>query len=476
MEERDEVLFGPFRFDIARQTLWHGQTNVGLKPKEALLLALLAANRPNPVAKNDIVEALWPGSEPTDAALTQTLYRLRQALNRYAPVDCIRTVHGVGLQFAGVPDNIGSEDAGGGNLDFSLFQRATYFFERRTESGTLEAIRLAEAACTSDPAFAPGLTLLAKAYTNAGTRLFYDPQKAYWRAKRALQRAVEIDPMSADAHATLATLLLFFNADWESAEACIERAQVLAPNHPTVRHASVWERLARGFYGEAITQATYSLRARPSSPFVTSLLAIALYMSGRFDEALRHFSIAREFDASNAPALFFESCAACLLEEYASASGLIDLIHGGDIRPRVVALRGYIAAKLRRPPEARAALAKLEAEPDPTGVSEAIVQIGLGNMQAASSAVNRAFETREPGLFLVAVDPIFAPLRAYDASLFTRIARGRRPLCDRCGAALPRPPSTDPTSLLLCFGCRQIARDAVVSTGFVETGEVGAQA
>ncbi len=476
MGEHDEVVFGPFRFDITQQTLWHGSTNVDLKPKEALLLALLAAKRPNAIAKSEIIEALWPGSEPSDAALTQTLYRLRQALNRYASVDCIRTVHGVGLQFAGAPADTHPPERANGSLDFSLFQRATHFFQRRTEDSTLEAIRLAELACTSDPAFAPGLTLLAKAYTTAGTRLFYDPQTAYWSAKRALKRAIALDPMSADAHATLATLVLFFNADWESAEACIARAKVLAPKQPSVRHASVWERLARGDYGEAIVEATHSLRARPSSPFTTALLGIALYMSGNFAEASRHFSIAREFDAGNALAIFYESCAACMLGEYDSALRLLDMIQGADIRPRVTALRGYIAARVRRIPEAHTALAELREEPNASQVSQALVQIGLGDMQAALSGVNLAFETREPGLFLVAVDPIFAPLRAYDPSLFTRIARGRRPQCDRCGTALPRPRSTDPTKLLLCFGCRQNVRDAVVSTGFIETGEVGAQA
>jgi hypothetical protein len=49
------------------------------------LLALLVAARPDTVAKDEIVEKMWPHSEASDAALSQTVYRLRRALAEKDP-------------------------------------------------------------------------------------------------------------------------------------------------------------------------------------------------------------------------------------------------------------------------------------------------------------------------------------------------------------------------------------------------------
>jgi DNA-binding winged helix-turn-helix (wHTH) protein len=95
------VRFGRFVLDGERRQLFRGRDEVHLTPKAFDLLALLIAEAPRVVRKNELHERLWPGSFVSEATLVGLVKEVRRALgdrNRSAPV--IRTAHGVGYAFA----------------------------------------------------------------------------------------------------------------------------------------------------------------------------------------------------------------------------------------------------------------------------------------------------------------------------------------------------------------------------------------
>jgi len=95
------VRFGPFSLDAERRQLFRDGGDVHLTPKAFDLLALLIAEAPRVVRKNELHERLWPGSFVSEATLVGLVKEVRRALddrNRSAPV--IRTAHGVGYAFA----------------------------------------------------------------------------------------------------------------------------------------------------------------------------------------------------------------------------------------------------------------------------------------------------------------------------------------------------------------------------------------
>src|SRR5271170_8115789 len=81
----DEVRFGPFFLNVPTRRLRHNATTVPLKPKEAELLVLLAAHHGKAVSRDEIMETLWSLQKATDYALSQTVYRLRRALEVFDP-------------------------------------------------------------------------------------------------------------------------------------------------------------------------------------------------------------------------------------------------------------------------------------------------------------------------------------------------------------------------------------------------------
>ncbi|MBA2378969.1 MAG: winged helix-turn-helix domain-containing protein [Blastocatellia bacterium] len=72
--------FGEFRFDAANHQLSSASGPVLLKPKSLDCLLLLLENRGRVLAKDELMELLWPDTFVEEANLTQTIYELRRAL------------------------------------------------------------------------------------------------------------------------------------------------------------------------------------------------------------------------------------------------------------------------------------------------------------------------------------------------------------------------------------------------------------
>jgi DNA-binding winged helix-turn-helix (wHTH) protein/Tfp pilus assembly protein PilF len=452
----NEVSFGPFVLSVAQRRLWHDGSRVALKPKEAELLALLAERRPRTISKDEIIERLWQGAAASDAALTQTVYRLRRTLGRYAGErDFIRTIPGIGFQFTGgSPIETRSEELDALRPAFSLYQRAVSQYRKRTETSILVAIRLLENVHSEDPDYVPALLLQAKAYTNAGTRLFLPPQDAYWLARRTIGRVLDRDPANADAFATLSALLLFFNGDREAAHHAAERALLLAPQTPPAHKAAIWERLSRGDFAAALTQADLAVRSGPASRQSTALLGTVLYMAQRYADAHACFEMARSLDANDTTSLFYEACAYTMRQAYDRAEDLLSAMTGTDLFARVIALRGYIAARRGDSAASAQAITELSRARIPSDISLCGVHVARGDLASAAIALERALLTREPGLFLVAIDPMYAPLHASHPELTALIQRGRPPQCDSCGTRLFASETNDSFDYLLCTQCQ----------------------
>jgi tetratricopeptide (TPR) repeat protein len=72
-----------------------------LEPRAFDILLHLIEHRNDVVAKNDIMKSCWPGDLPTDSAFARAIMKIRRAIADEDPErPLIKTVHGVGYQFA----------------------------------------------------------------------------------------------------------------------------------------------------------------------------------------------------------------------------------------------------------------------------------------------------------------------------------------------------------------------------------------
>jgi DNA-binding winged helix-turn-helix (wHTH) protein len=97
------IAFAECVFDLATRQLLRKGEEVPLPPKAFDLLALLIAERPRAISKQEIRDRLWPGTFVTESNLTSLMSDLRTALGDDARDPCfVRTVHGHGYAFCGV--------------------------------------------------------------------------------------------------------------------------------------------------------------------------------------------------------------------------------------------------------------------------------------------------------------------------------------------------------------------------------------
>ncbi len=90
--------FGDFALDLDRETLYHGEHEIHLRPKAFAVLRLLLENRGQLVTKTDLHDAVWEGSFVTDDSLAHCVADIRRALGD-GGFELIRTVPRRGYVF-----------------------------------------------------------------------------------------------------------------------------------------------------------------------------------------------------------------------------------------------------------------------------------------------------------------------------------------------------------------------------------------
>src|SRR5262245_7908687 len=96
------VTFGEFRLDARNEQLWQGEQTVTLRPKAFAVLRHLVERRGQLVTKQQLLDAVWPGTFVTDAVLKDSVRQVRDALgDDPTSPQFIETAHRRGYRFIG---------------------------------------------------------------------------------------------------------------------------------------------------------------------------------------------------------------------------------------------------------------------------------------------------------------------------------------------------------------------------------------
>jgi predicted ATPase/DNA-binding winged helix-turn-helix (wHTH) protein len=102
MAPSKDIIFPPFRLDLAGQQLHLGKTLVPLRPKTFAVLHYLLNHPRQLVTKSDLLDAVWPDTAISDTVLKVCIREIREALQDDAEVPrFIETVHRKGYRFIG---------------------------------------------------------------------------------------------------------------------------------------------------------------------------------------------------------------------------------------------------------------------------------------------------------------------------------------------------------------------------------------
>jgi serine/threonine protein kinase/Tfp pilus assembly protein PilF len=169
---------------------------------------------------------------------------------------------------------------------YQLYLKGRYFWNKRTEEGYKKAIEHFDLAIKEDPSYALAFTGLADSYFLLGSYAYLQPKEAMTKAKKMVQKALEIDDSLAEAHTSLAGIFLNYDFDWDRAEREFKRAIKLNPSYATAYHwyAHLLSRLER--HEEAIANIKRAQELDPLSLVINSSLGDMLYNARQYDQAL----------------------------------------------------------------------------------------------------------------------------------------------------------------------------------------------
>jgi TolB-like protein len=147
-----------------------------------------------------------------------------------------------------------------------------------------------------DPTYAPAHAAVANYYVEGGTRGYQAPHETIPIARAALRRALELDEGLAEAHATLGNLMSWYDWDWSGAEKELQRAIALAPNSAI---AIVDYAIYLGTVGRpdaAVTEYELAVERDPLAPNKSYGFGVMLYYARRYDQSIAQLQKALKAD------------------------------------------------------------------------------------------------------------------------------------------------------------------------------------
>ncbi|MEW6323177.1 MAG: tetratricopeptide repeat protein, partial [Acidobacteriota bacterium] len=295
------------------------------------------------------------------------------------------------------------------------YERGQVAMARRSEDGLRSSVTQFARAVALSPHYAEAYVGLADALSLLSSYGLVDPREAMPRARDAANRALAIDPSLAQAHASLGRTAMIFDWDWRTAEFHLAKARALAPGDGRVHQWSAYLLAALGRFEEAEAEARRAVAAEPLSPNTNTALGFVLYLTRQFEAAEIQLRRTIEMDPDFLQARRALALVAVQTRRLPEATAELERVARVNREsPAARADLAWIYGLSGRQDEARRLIAELEQTASrsfvpPDGLAQA--SLGIGDIDAALSWIDRALATRVATLANLAVDPMWDPMR-----------------------------------------------------------------
>src|SRR5258707_3581022 len=295
------------------------------------------------------------------------------------------------------------------------YLKGRYFWKQRNEEGLRKAIHCFESAIREDPEFALPYSGLADSLTLLSCYEIVSPSEAMPLAGRAALKVIELDPNLAEAHASLADVLLHFDRDWQAADHEYRRSIQCNPDYALGYHWYANLLAARGQHEAAHIAIMHALEIDPVSIITLVWAGVTSHLAHQFDEALRHYQSALELDPRFVWAHMYMAQALEQKGKFKEAvrkfETTIQLAGGTNC---VKAMKAHAHAVAGDKSSAREILHELKGAPPHQCMPSfdiAATYAALGESSQMVVWLNRACDEGNMKLFTLTQDPRFDPLR-----------------------------------------------------------------
>ena len=300
---------------------------------------------------------------------------------------------------------------------YQFYLRGRYFWNKRTSDGIKQAIEHFQQSVERDPNFALGYVGLADSYIGLTFYNFAAPHETMPKAKESAIKALALDNTLAEAHASLAHVLMNYDWNWSEAEKEFKRSIELKPDYATAHEwYAIHYLTATGRLEEAVQEMKKALELDPASLVMNTFMGATLYYAGRYDEAIDQCRRTIQMDPNFAVAHWHLGLAYeqkqildAATEEFKKA---ISLSEGS---PLMRAALGRAYAESQKKYEANEMLSELNELAKRQYVSAyevAKIYVALGNSEQAFQLLAKAYAEHSFHLPNLNVCPQLKPVRS----------------------------------------------------------------
>ena len=296
---------------------------------------------------------------------------------------------------------------------YQLMLRGRYHWNQRSETGLEKAAEIFEQATIMDPNYGPAFAGLADVYISKFDYGLISLAESSAKARVAATRALELDPDLADAHTSLAHLLLH-EWQWQAAEKSFLRAIEINPNYIVARH---WYALCLTALGRPEDAVTTMLHARDLDPLsirINADLGMAYLAAGRYEEAVAQETQTLDLAPQSATPRWIRGMALEQMHKFDEAEqDMQAVLEAWQRDAAILGTLGHLYGVSGKTEEARALLTELIGQAETTDAEFyiALVHAGLGEADQAFEWLDRAIDERSGSVRYLKIDARLKDLR-----------------------------------------------------------------
>jgi len=293
-----------------------------------------------------------------------------------------------------------------------LYLLGRYEFGKYTQTGWNNAIRYYEEALRLDPDYALAYCGLADNYAYMGSVVM--PEKeAIAKEKEFAEKALELDPELAEAHMSLAVVLVGAY-DWRNALKEFDRALELNPNLAFAYELQAWTVNGLGRFDEAISKTRKAVELDPLNPFFQMSLSFYQYWARQYDDAIAQARKTLAMDPNSAISHVLVGLSFLKKGDTAGAIAELQKSKAPDPGAWYQGFLGYAQASSGDRAKAEQSLRELEELAKRQYVSPtafATIYLGLGNKEKCLDWLEKAYEERDSACWYLKIDQIYDSVR-----------------------------------------------------------------
>lgn len=326
-------------------------------------------------------------------------------------------------------------------VDASAYQeylKGRYYWNKPLDDGLDQAAMFFERALRVSPSFGGACAALARTWIARAEYYRQLPRAALTQADALASQALDIDADLSDAHMARGDAKRMLECDWAAAESSYRRAIALNPSYEPAYRGYAMLLSATGRHSDAVRESQRACELDPLCLTVGATAALIRYAAGDYEGARDRCRHVVDMDPEYMPARLLLGAAS--LQAGRAAEAIAELESAmivADADPVLLCWLAHAKAATGSPREAVALIGRaqgLARERYVPAYHLAVAYVGVGDHDAAFTALEQASIDRDPARLMLAVEPRLEPLRGdprYDALIEQMALTARGPSIGR---------------------------------------------